>query len=82
MAIYTRLFVRCRTWRCRKDVHLDGVPGFYFWDKELRYEGAVPLRVTCSACGKTHQYKLRDVTVRYGGEALAGVPAVLDDPAR
>ncbi len=82
MAIYTRLFVRCRTWRCRADINLEGVPGFYFRGNELRYEGPTPLRVTCSACRKTHQYKLRDVTVRYAGEALGGVPAVLDRQSR
>jgi hypothetical protein len=82
MAIFTRLFVRCKTWRCRTDVHLDGVPGFYFWANELRYEGPAPLRVTCSACRKTHSYKLSDVTVRYGGDALRGVPAVVDPPAQ
>lgn len=78
MAILTRLFVRCRTWRCRKDIGLDPVPGFYFWDKELRYEGPVPVRVQCGACRKTHSYKLRDVMVRYGGDAIDGANAIID----
>ena len=82
MVMLTRLFVRCRTWRCRADINLEGVPGFYFWGKELRYEGPSPLRVTCGACHKTRTYKLRDVTVRYGGDALRGVNAVVDPPAR
>lgn len=74
----TRLFVRCKTWRCGADICLERVPGFYFWGNDLRYEGATPLRVTCGACLKTHRYKLRHVTVRYGGDALGGVPAVVD----
>jgi hypothetical protein len=28
-----------------------------------------------------HKYRLSDVTVRYGGDALRGVPAVVDPPA-
>ncbi|HUB20568.1 MAG TPA: hypothetical protein VL990_18145 [Acidobacteriaceae bacterium] len=82
MAIYTRLFVRCRTWRCREDINLQDIPGFYFWGKELKYEGPVPLRVTCGACYKTHKYKLKDVTVRYAADALRGVNAVVDPPAK
>jgi hypothetical protein len=69
MAILTRLFVRCRTWRCRKDIPLDKVPGFFFRADELVYEGP-PLALTCAACGKVHQYKLKDVVVRRGADAL------------
>jgi hypothetical protein len=82
MAIFTRLFVRCRTWRCRKDIGLDPVPGFYFWGAELRYEGPSPLRVTCSACRKSHIYKLSDVMVRQAGDAVAGENALVEPPAR
>jgi hypothetical protein len=69
MAILTRLFVRCRTWRCGKDISLDDVPGFYFLADELVYEGP-PLSLTCAACGKAHAYQLSDVVVRRGADAL------------
>ncbi len=50
---------------------MNETPGFYFYGHELRYEGASPLRLSCSQCGKSHNYKLRDVIVRPGEEDLA-----------
>jgi hypothetical protein len=75
MAILTRLYVGCKSWRCTADLRLDDVPGFYFIASELIYEGP-PFHLTCPACGKTHRYKLSDVTVRYAGDALGGVMPV------
>lgn len=81
MAILTRLFVRCRTWRCKADLRLDDVPGFYFLGGELVYEGS-PFRLTCPACRKAHRYTLQDVTVRYASEALGGVMPLRESPGR
>lgn len=78
MAILTRLFVQCSTWRCKAELRLEDVPGFYFWADKLRYEGPA-FRLTCPSCRKTHRYTLQDVTVRYASEALGGV-APLGEP--
>ena len=65
----TRLFAKCKSWRCPAEVSLDDVPGFYFWGDELKYEGS-SFRLTCKACGKSHTYKLRHVIVRRGADAI------------
>ena len=65
----TRLFVQCKSWRCKAEMNLDDVPGFYFWGDELQYEGS-SFCVACKECGKSHKYKLRNVIVRRGGDAI------------
>ncbi len=65
----TRLFAPCKSWRCKAEISLDDVPGFYFMGNELKYEGS-SFRLTCKQCGKSHGYKLRDVIVRRGGDAI------------
>jgi hypothetical protein len=65
----TRLFTKCKSWRCKAEIALDGIPGFYFRGDELKYEGS-SFRVACKGCGKSHKYKLRDVIVRRGGDAI------------
>ena len=64
-----RLFAKCKTWRCKAEISLEETPGFYFWGKELKYEGS-SFRVACKACGKSHRYTLRNVIVYRGGDAI------------
>ena len=65
----TRLFARCKSWRCKAEIALDRVPGFYFIVDELKYDGS-SFQLACKECGKSHNYKLRDVIVRRGGDAI------------
>ena len=67
----TLLLVRCKSWRCKAEISVENVPGFYFIAKELKYEGS-PFRLTCKECGKSHTYKLRDVIVRRGSLTAEG----------
>lgn len=64
-----RLFAPCKSWRCKAEISLDDVSGFYFIADELKYEGPA-FRLTCKKCGKSHKYKLRDVIVRRGADAI------------
>ena len=63
------LFAKCKSWGCSSEISLDDIPGFYFYGHELRYDAAA-FRVTCRECGKNHKYKLCDVVVCRGEEAL------------
>ena len=69
MPMLTRLFAKCKSWTCKAEISLDEVKGFYFWGNELKFEGS-SFRVVCKECGKSHKYKLRDVIVRRGADAL------------
>jgi hypothetical protein len=65
----TRLFAQCKSWRCKAEIRLDDTPGFYFIGNELKYEGS-SFHLACKECGKSHRYKLRDVIVRRGADAI------------
>jgi len=64
-----RIFAKCKTWRCRAEIRLDDVAGFYFYGDELRYDGP-PFLVTCKECGKCRSYTLQDVIVLRGGDVF------------
>jgi len=67
--ILTRVFAKCKTWRCKAEISLDETPGFYFYGHQLRYD-APDFRATCEKCGKTHSYKLEHVIVRRDADAV------------
>ena len=29
-----RIFAKCKTWRCRAEISLDEIPGFYFYGND------------------------------------------------
>jgi len=66
----TLLIVHCKSWRCKAEIRLDDVTGLYFWGDELKYEGGSSFRLACKQCGKSHKYKVRDVIVLRGGDAV------------
>lgn len=66
----TRLFAPCKSWRCKAEISLDDVSGLYFIVDELKYDGGSSFRLTCKECGKSHRYKVRDVVVLRGADAV------------